>query len=131
MARKMKEVVDEYNSIMAANKTRFSSVAAGEKAIAKAKAGQAGVLATAIPARSAKALTKSKKAVGEKKNFKQRVTCDGVPYRGVKEAFEKLGLPAQKHGKFRLKLHAEGKAIFEHGDRSFNFVHIKQDGLAV
>jgi hypothetical protein len=139
MARTMKEVVGEYNSIMAANKTQFSTVAAGEKAIVKAKQNKQGGIhntahtttnpGTTLPARSAvsknKVSAKSKKTVGEKKNFKQRITCEGVPYRGVKEAFEKLELPVQKHGRFRLKLYAEGEAAFEHEGKSFNFVHIK------
>ena len=37
----------------------------------------------------------------------------GVEYRSVKDAFEKLKLPLEKHIRFRAELKANGKATFD------------------
>lgn len=53
------------------------------------------------------------KDTAEKRASHHKVSVGGVVYRSVKEAFEKLGLPLEKHIKFRMELKEKGKAVFE------------------
>jgi len=54
---------------------------------------------------------------------RHHVAVAGVEYRSVLEAFKALGLPVEKHIKFRaaLKTSPEGKATFKHEDKNYNF----------
>jgi hypothetical protein len=50
-----------------------------------------------------------------------RVTYNGKPYRGILSAFLDLGLPVNKHGRFRLELYANKKATFVHNGKEYDF----------
>lgn len=43
-----------------------------------------------------------------------RIKVDGQEYKNVKKAFEDLGLPMNKHIKFRGELREEKQKVFEH-----------------
>lgn len=53
------------------------------------------------------------------------VTVNGVEYRSVKDAFEKLNLPLGKHVKFRSELKNEGKKTFEHDGKEYAFALVE------
>jgi len=44
---------------------------------------------------------------GKKKNFKNRITANDVPYRSVSEAFIALNIPTSKVQRFRKALRAD------------------------
>lgn len=56
---------------------------------------------------------------------KSAVTADGVQYRSVKQAFERLRLPLGRHIPFRMKLKKEKSLTFEHNDRKVKFAIVK------
>lgn len=58
----------------------------------------------------------------EKRSERHKVFVNGNEYRSVREAFTKLGLPMNKHIKFRMELKAKGKLDFKHGDNVIAFV---------
>lgn len=61
------------------------------------------------------------KKTNEKSTPRSAVIVDGVEYRSVKQAFEKLKLPLGRHIKFRMALKAAGKLDFEHNDKKTTF----------
>jgi len=67
------------------------------------------------------AADKSKKPSKAKGTMKSKVIVDGIEYRSVKQAFEKLKLPLGRHIGFRMKLKAAGKLDFEHDDKKTTF----------
>lgn len=66
------------------------------------------------PDRSA-AISKSwaSKATRAARSERTAVKVGGTQYRSVAEAFRQLGLPMEKHVKFRGELKAAGKATFD------------------
>lgn len=122
MTRTMKEVTTEYNKLTGKNLTRFTTIEAGEKEIAKAK--MRVQAKPSAPHRVEKpSTTKSKEQQdATEKKYKMRISVDGVKYRSVIKAFAALGLPINKHGKFRLGLHEHKKAVFEHEGKKHKFV---------
>lgn len=59
--------------------------------------------------------------MSNKKNFKMRLTVNGEQYRSVKQAFEQLGLPLEKHIRFRGLFNHDGVAVFEHAGKEYVF----------
>ncbi len=112
--RAMQEIVAEYNSLTGQNVKRFATAEIGEKRLALAKGSKP------VPVLKTKPIPKWKMA---------GITVDGCPYRSIKEAFDKLGLPLNKHGKLRLRLKASGKEIFEHNGKQYHFGLIEQGKL--
>ncbi len=102
----MKDVVAEYNKLTGANIKRFATLDIGLKRLASAKKNVE---------------KKNEPFVVEKKEYKMRIRVDGEPMRSVLEAFVKFGLPINKHGKFRLKMKQDGKAIFDHNGKQYLF----------
>ncbi len=120
--RTMKDVVDEYNSLTGEKIKRFATVEVGEKRLALAKASK-----PVSEKKQPVAPKTSKPVVGD--NCKKRVTVNKIPYRSVFVAFEALGLPVNKHIKFRAKLKLSGDEVFEHEGKKYHFVVVKQESL--
>lgn len=121
--RTMQEVVAEYNSLTCQNIKRFATVEVGEKRIALAKASKP------VPQPKVKrsiVIKEDKPVKATPHGHKQRITVDGTPHRSVAEAFAALGFPMCKHIRFRSKLKASGKEIFEHEGKKYHFVNVKQ-----
>lgn len=71
--------------------------------------------------KAAKGTTKARAVRAPPTNTKSRVMVDGVEYASVFKAFEALGLPVPKHGKFRKDLKIAGALPFEHDGKTHKF----------
>lgn len=134
--RTMQEVVAEFNQLSGQNIKRFATTDIGEKRIAALKAGAVAdekkqAKAKSAAAKEDKPVKQAKTHTGKaERTWKMAsMTVDGHPYRSIKAAFDTLGLPLNKHGKFRLKLKATGKETFEHEGKKYHFVLITQEQL--
>lgn len=113
------QMVAEYNALTGKAITRFSSRAAGERQLARARAvhttqEKSMETQTKNEARSAAvAASWSSEDVRQARSQRNGVLVDGKhEYRSVRAAFADLGLPMGSHIKFRMLLKAEGKAVF-------------------
>jgi hypothetical protein len=118
------KAVTEVNNGSSATKMKKPaalSLAGQVKAVKKANKIKQHVTPEAADRSAAIALSWSDKEVAAARSLKQRVVVAGKgEFRSVKEAFESLGLPLNKHIKFRAELKAEGSKTFD--GRKFSIV---------
>lgn len=136
-----KDLVARYNELTGKTIKKFSSRSAGEKQVAALIKKLSPSTAQKAPAkpkapktdkpvdadRSA-AIAKSWEdpAVAAKRAERNSVKAGNKVYRSVKQAFEDLGLPLQKHIKFRMELKSVGTMTFKHEGRAITF-HVEQE----
>lgn len=144
------EMLCEYNVLTGKSIKKFASRAAGEKQLAAARAAEEAAKKPPVqfpskkeeappakqpPKEKPKKTPAVKVARGEAvaaswqdtkvraaRSARSRVVVDGVEFRSVAAAFHELGLPMNKHIKFRATLKATGKESFQHEGEVHNFV---------
>lgn len=127
-----KELVEEYNALTKKNITKFQDRATAERRVLEARKEHApkpaqgkkrdkpvwpfeGKPQIVAPEKKPKAEKKAP-VDNEARRVKNHVRVAGVEYRSVAAAFEALGLPMNKHIKFRAKLKASGAETFDGHD---------------
>lgn len=134
-------MVAEYNSLTGKSIKKFSSRAAGEKQLeaARTKAGVAvikEVVAKVVKAKVEKKETTNradaiKKSwadpkVAAARSERTHVKASGKMFRSVKQAFEELGLPLEKHIRFRMQLKQVAEMTFNHEGRTIKFAVVQE-----
>lgn len=134
-------MVAEYNSLTGKSIKKFSSRAAGEKQLeaARTKAGVAAikeVVAKVVKAKVEKKETTNradaiKKSwadpkVAAARSERTHVKASGKMFRSVKQAFEELGLPLEKHIRFRMQLKQVAEMTFNHEGRTIKFAVVQE-----
>lgn len=139
------EMVAEYNVLTGKNIKKFSSRAAGEKQLAKARSEVSSTSQVAakrarrdnvkIYKAPAKSVNRSKSIseswnnpeVAAKRARRDSVKVSGVGvFRSVLEAFKSLNLPQSKHIKFRMALKQVGSGMFEYGGKTYEFTIVEK-----
>jgi len=64
--------------------------------------------------------------IAAKRARRDNVEVNGVQYRSVAQAFQKLNLPMSKHIQFRMELKATGTSKIVSGDKTYNFTLVKK-----
>jgi len=64
--------------------------------------------------------------IAAKRARRDNVEVNGVQYRSVAQAFQKLNLPMEKHIQFRMELKASGASSIVSGDKTYNFQLVKK-----
>lgn len=145
------EMVAEYNKLTSKSIKKFSSRAAGEKQLAKArefmvvaKAVVAGAASVKVVVTKAPAVSNTRsKGISESWNNPEvaakraqrhnvKVVLDGKEkgvFRSTLEAFKKLNLPQSGHIKFRMALKATGQKEFVSGKHTYQFSLVEQKEL--
>jgi len=148
-----KDLVKEYNERTGKTVKKFSTRAVGERMVAEArvKSGLIDKVSPSIPEikpgtpieaplpkklsnrSDAIARTWTVKAVADKRAKRDGVTVDSHFYKSVLAAFKFLGLPQEKHIKFRMELKATGEAVWkdEKNPNGLKFKIVKQQDLPV
>lgn len=139
-------MVAEYNSLTGKSIKKFSSRAAGEKQLeaARTKAGVAvikEVVAKVVKAKVVKAKVEKKETtnradaikkswadpkVAAARSERTHVKASGKMFRSVKQAFEELGLPLEKHIRFRMQLKQVAEMTFNHEGRTIKFAVVQE-----
>ena len=75
------------------------------------------------PARAARVKKPAGPSRADERYVRHHVSVAGKEYRSVLQAFQELGLPVEKHIKFRIELKTspEGKAVFKYDDKQYTF----------
>lgn len=133
-------MVAEYNSLTGKSIKKFSSRSAGEKQLeaARTKVGVAAikeVVAKVVKAKVEKKETTNradaiKKSwadpkVAAARSERTHVKASGKMFRSVKQAFEELGLPLEKHIRFRMQLKQVAEMTFNHEGRTIKFAVVQ------
>ena len=144
------ELIAKYNELTGKSIKKFSSRAAGEKQVLAAmdKKAHAATGVTVVRVQQvvqekpvvrseAKAEKNSVRSeairrswddysVKQARSARHHVKVSGKIYRSVKQAFEELGLPLNKHIKFRMELKQHAEMTFRHEGKQVKFSVVQE-----